>query len=159
MAKVIMTCGKICSGKSTYAARLRKELGAVLLSIDEIMLGLFGQHAGEMHDEYVSRTEKYLLSKSVELIESGINVVLDWGAWTRAKRAEVRDFYDSRGIGYELHYLEVSDEIWKERIKKRNIAVSEGNADAYYVDENLAAKFGAVFEPPAYDEVDLLINN
>ncbi len=149
-----MICGRLCCGKSTYAERLRKKLGAVLLSIDEIMLGLFGQQTGEMHDEYVSRTEKYLLSKSVELIESGINVVLDWGAWSKAKRAEIRDFYNSRGIGYELHYLKVSDEIWKERIAKRNNAVSEGNADAYYIDENLAAKFGAVFEPPTDEEID-----
>ncbi len=154
MAKAIMICGRLCCGKSTYAERLRKKLGAVLLSIDEIMLGLFGQQTGEMHDEYVSRTEKYLLSKSVELIESGINVVLDWGAWSKAKRAEIRDFYNSRGIGYELHYLKVSDEIWKERIAKRNNAVSEGNADAYYIDENLAAKFGAVFEPPTDEEID-----
>lgn len=49
MAKVIMVCGKICSGKSTYAECLRKKNNAVLLSIDEIMLAMFGQHVGEMY--------------------------------------------------------------------------------------------------------------
>ena len=32
MPKVIMTCGKICSGKSTYAQKLRLEYSAVILS-------------------------------------------------------------------------------------------------------------------------------
>lgn len=157
MAKVIMTCGKICSGKSTYAARLRREINAVLLSIDEIMLAMFGQYVGEMHDEYVARTEKYLFGKSLEIINSGINVVLDWGVWTKDERAEAREFFKSRGIGYELHYIDVSDEVWRERIAKRNRAVSEGKLDAYYVDENLAAKFGAIFELPADEEIDVRV--
>ena len=29
MAKVIMLCGKICSGKSTYAERLKKEMNGI----------------------------------------------------------------------------------------------------------------------------------
>lgn len=149
-----MVCGKICSGKSTYAEWLRKKNNAVLLSIDEIMLAMFGQYVGEMHDEYVARTEKYLFGKSLEIIESGINVVLDWGVWTRSERAEARKFYESRGIAYELHYIDISDAVWRERISKRNNAISEGSLDAYYVDENLAAKFGANFEPPTDKEID-----
>lgn len=158
MAKVIMVCGKICSGKSTYAERLRRENNAVLLSIDEIMLAMFGQYVGEMHDEYVARTEKYLFGKSLEIVESGINVVLDWGVWTKAERAEARKFYQSRGIVYELHYIDISDEVWRKRIAKRNKAISEGRLDAYCVDENLAAKFGAIFEPPADEEIDVRIS-
>lgn len=157
MAKVIMICGKICCGKSTYAKRLCGEQGAVLLSIDEIMLEMFGQHTGEMHDEYAARTEKYLLEKSVEIISSGINVVLDWGSWTKAKRAMIREHFTSRGIDFELHYLDVPDSVWQSRIVKRNSAVSEDGDSAYYVDENLAAKFKSIFEPPTDDEIDVLI--
>lgn len=158
MAKVIMTCGRICSGKSTYAERLRKTHSAVLLSIDEIMLAMFGQYVGEMHDEYVARTEKYLFGKSLEILDSGINVVLDWGVWTKAERAEAREFYRSRGIDYELHYINVSDAVWRERIARRNKSISEGKVNGYYVDENLAAKFGAIFQPPENDEIDVLVN-
>lgn len=157
MAKVIMTCGRICSGKSTYAAKLRRERGAVLLSIDEIMLSMFGQHAGEMHDEYVARTERYLLDKSLEIIDSGIDVVLDWGVWTKVERAEAREFYSSRGIDYELHYLDILDSVWRERISKRNLAISKNGLNAYYIDDNLAAKFGAIFEPPSDNEIDVRV--
>ncbi len=82
MAKVILICGRICCGKSTYAQRLRLgRKGAAVLSIDEIMLAMFGQHVGEKHDYYGERTENYLLKKSLELLESGIDVILDWGFW------------------------------------------------------------------------------
>ena len=74
MAKVILICGKICSGKTTYAKKLCRKTGAVLLSVDEIMLSMFGMYAGEMHDEYARRTREYLLEKSTELIGAGIDV-------------------------------------------------------------------------------------
>ena len=69
MAKVIMTCGKLCSGKSTYARKLQEELGAIILSIDELMLTLFPEGAGEMHDIYAKRTEQYLLAQSLKILK------------------------------------------------------------------------------------------
>ena len=86
MAKVIMVCGKICSGKSTYSEKLRKENKAVVLSVDEIMLTLFGQNAGKKHDEYVKKIKKYLLEKSLDIISADVDVILDWGFWTRTER-------------------------------------------------------------------------
>lgn len=158
MAKVTIMCGKICSGKSTYAARLRVQNRAVLLSIDEIMLAMFGQYVGDKHDEYVERTEKYLFDKSVEIVESGINVVLDWGVWTKAERTYAKEFYKARNIECELHYIDVSDETWRARIDKRNRLISAGEINAYFVDDNLAAKFGAIFEKPGTDEIDVWVN-
>ncbi len=156
MAKVYLICGKICCGKTTYSQKLCSEANAVLLSIDEITLALFGQHCGDKHDEYVERTEKYLLNKSLELIQKDINVVLDWGFWTKAERLAVKEFYKSRNIEYELHYIEISDETWKHRLNKRNNAVLAEETSAYYVDDNLAAKFASIFEVPSKAEIDVV---
>ena len=153
MAKVFLICGKICCGKTTYAEKLCAENNAVLLSIDEITLALFGQHCGDKHDVYVERTEKYLLNKSLELIQKDINIVLDWGFWTKAERKSKKEFYKSRDIECELHYIEISDETWKYRLNKRNVAVLAKEISAYYVDENFAAKFASIFEIP--DEEDI----
>lgn len=79
MAKAFLISGKICCGKSTYAERLRIENNAVLLSVDEIMLAVFGPYTGDKHDEYTEKIQKYLFEKSVEIINSRINVILDWG--------------------------------------------------------------------------------
>ncbi len=156
MAKVYLICGKICCGKTTYANKICVENNAVLLSVDEITLALFGQHPGDKHDEYVERTEKYLLNKSVELISKDINVVLDWGFWTKAERESAKRFYKSRNIECELHYIDVSDKTWKSRLHKRNNAVLANETSAYYVDDNLAAKFASIFEVPSEDEIDVV---
>lgn len=154
MAKVYMTCGKICVGKSTYANTLRQKHNAVILSVDEITLALFGKDAGENHDLYVERAEKYLFEKSVELVNTGIDVVLDWGFWQKSERDFAREFYKSKGIECEIHYIDISDEEWKRRLEKRNKAVLSGECNAYYVDEGLADKFGRIFEKPTKDEID-----
>lgn len=156
MAKVFLICGKICCGKTTYANKIYAENNAILLSVDEITLALFGQHCGDKHDEYVERAEKYLLNKSMELINKDINVVLDWGFWTKAERESAKGFYKSRNIECELHYIDISDETWESRLHKRNNAVLANEISAYYVDDNLAAKFASIFEVPNEDEIDVI---
>lgn len=156
MAKVYLICGKICCGKTTYAQKICNESNAVLLSVDEITLALFGQHCGDKHDEYVERTEKYLLDKSLELIQNKINVVLDWGFWTKAERESAKEFYKSRNIECELHYIDISDKTWKSRLHMRNNAVLANETSAYYVDDNLAAKFNSIFEVPSEKEIDVV---
>ncbi len=156
MAKVILICGKICSGKSTYAEQLRIQNNAVLLSTDEITLALFDQHCSDKHDDYVERTQNYLFNKSLELIEVGINVILDWGFWMKEERDYAREFYKSRNIACEFHYIDISDETWKARLKKRNSAILDGETSAYYIDDNLAEKFASIFEVPCEDEIDVI---
>ena len=158
MAKAFLICGKICCGKSVYAERLRLAHKAVVLSVDEIMLSLFGLYAGEKHDEYTERLQNYLFLKSAEIVETGMSVILDWGFWTREKRKQAREFYWSRHIDCEVHYLDISDNVWRERIVRRNRLVSSGEVSAYYLDENLLTKFHSLFEVPEKDEVDVWIN-
>ena len=157
MAKVYMMCGKICSGKSTYARQLREQYHAVILSVDEITLALFGQDAGDQHDTYVERAETYLYEKSVEIVRSGINVVLDWGFWTAQEREYARAFYASRNIEFEFHYIDVDDDEWVRRLQQRNRDVLAKKTSAYYVDEGLAAKFAAIFEAPRKEEMDVWV--
>ena len=152
-----MMCGKICSGKSTYANNIRKKNKAVLFSVDEITLALFGQNAGEKHDEYVAALEKYLFIKSTELIEAGIDVIMDIGLWQKSERDEARAFYNSRNIANEIHYIDISEAEWQKRIAKRNNEISEGIVNAYYVDEGLAEKVDRLFEKPDKSEVDVWI--
>ena len=154
MPKVIMTCGKLCSGKTTYAKKLQKEGHAVILSVDEIMLAVFGQDAGEKHDDYVARIKEYLYQKTLEIIGSGSDVILDLGFWTKEERAYARSFFGSNGITNELHFIDIDDCEWQRRIEKRNGDVLAHNSDAYFVVEGLLEKFGAIFEKPDPSEID-----
>lgn len=157
MAKAFLICGKICCGKSTYAERLRAENKAVLLSVDEIMLAVFGPYAGDKHDEYTEKIQNYFFQKSVEIIKSGMSVILDWGFWSRCKRLAAREFYTAQGIECEFYYIDISDEVWKERIARRNELVLKGENSAYLIDENLMEKFVGLFEPPAESEIDIWV--
>lgn len=158
MAKVILICGKICCGKTTYSEQIREKENAVILSVDEIMLSIFGQHAGEKHDEYANNTQRYLFDKSVEFVNAGVNVILDWGFWTKTNRDKAREFYKARGIDTEMHYIDICDETWEQRLAYRNAKVEAGQTDAYFVDENLANKFAAIFETPDKEEIDVWSN-
>ena len=157
MAKVMIMCGKICSGKSTHSNKLKAENHAVILSVDEITLALFGQGAGEKHDYYVEKLEEYLYQKSLDIIEAGINVILDWGFWTKNERAYARHFYGSRDIEYEFYYIDIDDGEWNRRLEQRNREIVEHRSNAYLVDSGLAAKFGAIFEKPDRSEIDVWV--
>ena len=157
MAKVIMTCGKICCGKSTYARRLQAAGNAVILSIDGITLELFPDGAGEMHDVYARRAEQYLLSLSLQILKTGADVILDWGLWTRTQRDRLRGFWTEHGAEYEIHYLRIGREKWERRIRARNEKQAEG-CSAYFVDEGLQRKAEYLFEEPAEEEVDVFVD-
>ena len=148
MPKAILTCGKVCSGKSTLAKKLKAERNAVILSCDELMLSLFDEQLGEKHNETVRKSEEYLLKKSVEILECGIDVILDWGFWTKSERQQVREFHNSHGFDIEWHFLNISDEQQKRNILKRN---SERDENTYFISEEMAEKFNSIFENPEND--------
>lgn len=155
MPKAILICGKIASGKSVYAARVKKQENAVLLSVDELVLSILGGNLGEKHDEITDRIQAYLFEKSLEIVEVGANVLLDWGFWTRERRSAARAFYEDRGITCEFHYIDVPDAVWRRNIAIRNQAVLDGKTDAYFVDDGLTQKLKSLFEAPTRDEIDV----
>ncbi len=155
-AKAILICGKICSGKSTYAHKLKERNNAVLLSVDEITLAVFDGDLGEKHDEITKRIQKYIFEKSVQIIESGVTVILDWGFWRESDRRSARDFYENRNIPCELHYIDISEDTHRQNIAERNKSVSEGITSAYFIDEGLYGKFCGIFESPQKSEIDVL---
>jgi len=158
MAKVIALCGKICSGKSFYARRLRDELPAVILSCDETMVRLFGPDLGERHDAVSRKVRTFLMDKAVEIVRAGANVVLDFGFWLRADREYATRFFAEHGILTEWHWLNVSDDVWRGNIAARNEAVRRGEDSSYYVDEGLMKKCLRLFEPPTEEEMDFILS-
>ena len=158
MPKVLIMCGKICSGKSTYAEKLKLENKAVILSVDELTLALFENQAGEKLDFYVEKLKKYFLKKSLDIVEAGADVILDWGFWTKKERDYAREFYDSRNISYQFYYMNVGIDEWKKRISKRNQEIKREQLEAYPIDKGLLSKVEKMFEEPDRKELkDMII--
>ncbi len=150
-AKVILICGKICCGKSTYTEMLRREKRAVVLSYDELTLALFDEFLGDSHERVTQKAQTYLFQKAAELLEVDIPVILEWGFWTKESRTEASRFFRERGFETEWHYIDISEQAWRRNIQKRNQAQTDG---AYFVDENLARKCTELFEVPGPEEID-----
>lgn len=158
MPKVLIVCGKICSGKSTYAEKLKLENKAVILSVDELTLALFENQAGEKLDFYVEKLKEYFLKKSLDIVEAGADVILDWGFWTKKERDYAREFYDSRNISYQFYYMNVGIDEWKKRILKRNQEIKREQLEAYPIDKGLLSKVEKMFEEPDRKELkDMII--
>ena len=152
--KVIIICGKICSGKSTYAGKIKEAQKAIILSVDEIMLALFNQN---VDDSYVTKAKSYLYKKSLEILDVGISVILDWGFWAQKEREYAKKFYASKNIKPEFHYLDVDCNEWQNRINKRNKDLLENKVGSYYVDKALISKCKKIFEEPKKHEIDVWV--
>ena len=159
MARVILICGRICSGKSHYAKRICEQVSAVILSCDELTFALFDGQLGEAHDAMSARMESYLMNKSLDIARAGTNVILDWGFWTQQGRRDVRAFYAEHGVMCEMHYIDISPDLWKKQIERRNDAVRQGLADTYIVDDGLLAKLESRFQEPSREEIDVWYEN
>lgn len=159
MAKVIVICGKICSGKTHYSNNIKNRENAIILSCDEVTTSVFDNDLGHRHDEFTNRIKVYLLKKSIDIINADHNVILDWGFWTKAERVHIKDFYKSRGIECEMHYLNVTNTVWDKNIKDRNQKILDGvDKENYYIDEGLLNKLLSKWEEPTRDEIDVWID-
>jgi predicted kinase len=159
MNKVILICGKICAGKTTYAKKIANDTNAVILSVDEIMLALFGQPIGDKHDEMLEKTEKYLFKKTVELVSKGIDVILDWGFYTYYMRQFATKYFTDLGIKVEWHYLEVDNTNWQKYLSKRNSEIKNNMENFYFIDNATVEKFKNFFEEPQTNEIDIWYDN
>jgi len=157
MPKVILRCGKLCAGKTSYARRLMERSPAVLLSTDDLMLRMFPAPLGEQYDIVCGRAQRYLWERALDIVRVGADVIFEGMSWKRAERQAARVYFREWGIPVELHYLNVPDAQWQMNIARRNQEATQGSTNAYYADEGLLQKCLSLFESPGPEEVDVLV--
>ena len=157
-ATLHLLSGKIAAGKSTLAADLGRAPNTVVVSEDEWLSALFGDEMRTLAD-YVrcsSRLRTALEPHLIDLLSSGVSVVLDFAANTPETRVWMRELFTKAGCEHRLHYLDLSDEICRERLHRRN-------AEGLHPFAATDAEFDRVtsyFVPPSADEgFDILIHN
>ena len=157
MGKVILLCGKICSGKSYYSKKIQKSLNAVIISPDEATYELINNEQGEFYNVFSKRLNKYLTRKVGEIAKAGANVIFERGLWSKEERKEIREYYRNQDIDCEIHYVCVDEYTWKQNIAERNKKIEEGNSDSdFYLDEGLMKKLNSMWEEPSKEEYDVL---
>lgn len=157
MGKVILVCGKICSGKSYYSKSIKDKYNAVIISPDEITYELLNNEQGEFYDTFTTKLNKLLTRKVGEIALSGSNVIYERGLWSKKDRDEIKKYYNDNNIPYELHYVYVDDNTWNKNIEERNKRIEDGNGGSdFYLDEGLMNKLKSKWEEPSEDEYDIL---
>ena len=157
--KVISLCGKIASGKTYYANQLKDKENAIILSVDELTFYLFDNRNGGNYVDLTQRAITYFMFKSVEVAEKGLNVILDIGLWQSEARKDLKEFYVSKGIECEIHYIHIDNESWEKNIEKRNKRIEAGDKGTdFYVTDAMKAKVLSLWEEPTKDEVDVWYN-
>lgn len=117
-----MVCGKIGAGKSTLTRRLAQEPATVLISEDIWLDALYPGEIRELPD-YVrasGRLKQAMAGHVSALLAAGVSVVLDFPANTVGHRAWARGIFEKAGVAHRLHFLDVADEICKQRLRARN---------------------------------------
>jgi predicted kinase len=149
-ATLHMICGKIGAGKSTLAARLTEQPATVGISEDAWLACLYKDEQKTIED-YVRnsrRLREVMSDHIVTLLEAGLSVVLDFPANTPASRQWMRSLFERAGADYQLHFLDVPDDVCKARLRARNAA----GTHAYNVSEAEFDLFTSYFVPPSADE-------
>ena len=156
MPKIIALCGKICSGKTFYANKIKERENAVILSTDELTFYLMDNEQGERYDDFAKRVNEYLMKKSIDIVRAGANVILDWGFWSKKERINLTNYYKKYNIPVEWHYVDVTQEKWQDLIKKRNELIVSGQEKySFYFDDGLKKKLLDSFNEPSKEEMDI----
>lgn len=155
MPKVFILCGKIASGKTTYANLLCEEANAMNLSIDDVMLKLYDNCLGpEKHRKVMEQITAYFLTLIPQIFHKGCSVVLDYGYWTKSERDWIKEQCKNAAFPYEVHYLEIEEEIRLNRLHDRNLKNMKQIERQYIIQDELQKRLDARFEIPNKDEYD-----
>jgi predicted kinase len=121
MATAHLIHGYIGAGKTTFARRLERELPAIRFSHDERMASLYGDDpAMDQFPEFHQRVSKLIEAHWTRCVQLGLDVVLDFGFWSRRQRDETKATAVALGASARLYLLECpEDEAWC-RVDKRN---------------------------------------
>ncbi|MBI5288844.1 MAG: AAA family ATPase [Chloroflexi bacterium] len=146
-----LTCGLPGAGKTTLARSIEADCGALRLTADEWLVGMFGDGITfEENELFRSRIETLLLDLAIRVLKLGVDVVLDFGVWTRAEREEFRRRAAEAGARSELHFLHAPIEQLLIRLERRN---AESPPPAFRITEDQIRLWQTWFETPGADEL------
>jgi len=150
MPTLYLLCGKIAAGKSTLAQQLAARPSTLLISEDHWTSTLYPVELKTIEDytRLSARLRAAMTPHIVGILHLGLSVVLDFAANTARQRAWVRSLVEAAGVPHELHYLDLPDELCKQRLRQRNA----GGEHQFQVSDAEFEQFTAYFVPPAADE-------
>jgi predicted kinase len=147
----MLMCGLPGSGKTTRARRLELERHALRLTPDEWIARLFGTDLTlPTLDWCRDPVEAVQWAVAERVLSLGLNVILDFGFWSRSEREDFRARAAALGARSEVHFLDAPRDVLLARLAARNADLP---ACTFHVTEAQLNSWWNLFEPPTEDEL------
>ncbi len=145
---LFLTIGLPGTGKTTTARRLEIAHSALRLTKDEWVKALYGHENPASAQDVI---EGRLIQIGLRALELGIDVVLDYGLWSRDERSSLRQAAADLGALVEMHYLDLDPAEQRARLARRQ---GEASHTSWPMSEEELTEWAARFEVPTPGELD-----
>ena len=151
---VYVLCGFIGAGKTTFARKLEERTGAVRITKDEWLIRLIGNDPTiDGYADLDSKVCEFSRDLAFQLVEKGIDVIIDEGFWEKEQRVALRRRIESMGAAEVLYYLDTPIETIRERVARRNTSLTK---DSFRISREMLDNYLTYWQPPTEDEGYLL---
>lgn len=145
---LFLTIGLPGTGKTTAARRIEVEHHALRLTKDEWMKALFGPENPASASDVI---EGRLVTLGLRALELGINVVLDFGLWSRDERSALRQAAGDVGAAVVMRYFALPLREQRTRLRQR---LAEAPHETWPISDEELVEFAAKFDVPSAAELD-----
>ena len=151
VATLHLMCGLPGAGKTTQARTLELRHRAVRLTPDEWITAALGPNPSNgALDAARDPTEALQWELAARLLELGIDVILDFGFWSREERETYRARATALGAGSTVHFIDAAPEVLRERLARRH---ADRPANTYIVSDAQLTEWSALFQRPTAEEL------
>lgn len=145
---LFLTVGLPGTGKTTTARRVERGQGALRLTKDEWVKALYGTENPPAAQDVI---EGRLIEIALRGLELGIDVVLDFGLWSRDERTALRQAAAERGAGVVMLHLELDPAEQRRRLGRRQ---AEAPHTSWPMTETDLATWAGAMQAPTPGELD-----
>ena len=145
---LFLTVGLPGTGKTTAARVIEAERDALRLTKDEWMKALYGAENPSAASDVI---EGRLIGLGLRALELGVNVVLDFGLWSRDERSALRQAASDIGASVVISYFELSPDEQRNRLAQR---LAEAPHETWPISDSELALFAMTFDIPSAGELD-----